>query len=242
MRLLLEHGANPDAVGSLDPNIIANSFNPAPVLAWAVMNARLTIVKTLLGYGSDPNLNSSVSDEVELIVRDTIAQSALADVEASGVHELFLPGADPNPFIKSLLQEYALHGFNRPSGDVWNLVVKYDEHPVETRRVREVFASSGSYLNNTARALLDDALQFRDAPDCTSNTPEIQLPICIPNSLKHADARVNLARRDRPRAQLEEQCNIHIAGKHTHGGWLAYVMSDQNRALCVLDGLAGNHH
>lgn len=207
-----------------------------------MIKGQLPVVKILLGYGADPNFKSGPSGEVETIVRDVIYQHTPVDDEFTGAHELFLHGADPNPFVDAFLREYAIRGSDRQSKYAWSLVLKYDGHPVETRLVREVFASSGSYLNNTAQALLNDALQFRDAPDCDPNTPARKLPVCLPNTLKHAEAKAKLPQRDRLLVRLEQKCNIHITGKHTHGGWLAYVLSDQTRAQCALDELAGNQH
>ena len=42
-----------------------------------------------------------------------------------------------------------------------------------------------------------------------------------------------------PLLQFDRKCDLHLTGPHTHAGWLSYVLSEQTRALCVIDALRG---
>jgi ankyrin repeat protein len=230
--LLLEHGASPDAVGSPNPIATIDTVTPLRVLARAVINGQLVWVKTLLEHGADPNLGES-SQAVFVTLSGIVGQGPLADEQAAGIYELFLHGADPNPFISAALEAYAR---DKDRKDLRYLVENSQGNPIETQWVKEAIASSGS-ASGPGEVLLADALAFRDAPDCDPKAPATPLAICLPNTLKHADTAARLARRNHLRAQLDRKCNLHLAGPHTHAGWLSYVLSDQSRVLCVLDEL-----
>ena len=230
VHVLLEHGANPDAVGDPNPFSGADTFFPARALAWAVEHGRLTLVQTLLEHGADPNLAVSSLAPLSTTLSDIVNEKPLAEVQAAGVHQLFLHGADPNPPLSAAFQTYARI---KAREDLAAKARNSPDQTVQTQWVKEAIITPGP-SEALAEAMLNDTLAFRDASDCEPSASLAELAICLPNTLKRANAALDRSRQNRSLAAVDRKCDTHLAGLHTRAGWLSYVLSDQSRALCVL--------
>ena len=223
VHMLLEHDANPNAVGKPgepDQNTLVY------VATWAVEHLRLEWVQPLLERGADPSFTSSKT------IEDIVQQAPHADERLAGIHQFLLHGADPNPLI---LNGFRLYAHTKGRDDLVNQAVN-SQGEVQSAWVREAMVSPGP-PNAPAEALLNDALAFRDAPDCDPGAPPERMAVCLPNTLKHAEAAFDKIPYDELVPQLDRKCDLHLAGPRSHAGWLSYVLSDQSRALCVLHEL-----
>lgn len=236
VKLLLDHGASPDAV--------TGDFVHRSALGWAVRYGRIALVQTLLEHGADPNLSQTsyaVFDTLDAIFR----QEPLADAQIDAVHQLLLHGADPSPWIFVAFQHYA-----RAKGreDLLKLALT-SRQPVQTQWIQTAIGSPGP-KDARVEAMFIDAIAIRDAGGCRDGASAAELAICLPNTLRSADAAVdgrfaNGASHDSGSpavneqqrqwlVQLDHKCNLHAPTSLTRAGWLSYVLSDQSRATCVL--------
>ena len=181
-------------------------------------------IRQLLAHGADPNLPTVVFD----VVGDVVDRKPLAEAWLAGFHQLFLHGADPNPVISAVVEKYA-----RPR-EREDLVIRAERTGVDAS------AASGP-TQVPVESLFNDALAFRDAPDCGPGESSTRLAICLPNTLKHANAAFVPVRKNDLFAELNRKCDVRLIDPYTHAGWLSYVLSEQSRALCVIDALRGWH-
>ena len=99
--------------------------------------------------------------------------------------------------------------------------------------------------------LLALALRYRDAPPCDASTTSGDLKYCLPKTLQAANAELNArfasllqtpgadtaGLRRTERAWIVERdrgCGVKELSGVTQAGWLAYVLSDSVKALCVV--------
>jgi hypothetical protein len=222
--MLLEHNANPNAVGKPEaPDQNTAGATLVYVATWAVEQARLEWVQPLLERGADPSFTSPKT------IDDIVQQAPHADGRLAGIHHFLVHGADPNPLIEN---GFRLYAHSKGRDDLVSQAVN-SQGEVQSAWVREAIASPGP-PNAPAEALFNDALAFRDAPDCDPGAPPERMAICLPNTLKHAEAAFDKIPHDELVPQLDRKCDFHLTGPRSHAGWLSYVLSDQTRALCVL--------
>jgi ankyrin repeat protein len=228
-RLLLEHGANPNAVGDFQvPFVVLEN-----ALAWTVIHGQLAAEKTLLEYGAEPNLDTKPSDPIGTTLSAVFAYGPRFDAQVAGVRELFAHGADADPFLSAAVALYArINGREA----LLHMVENAQGRPLQSQAVREAITLTGDAIG-PGETLIRDALAFRDATDCKPDASATQLAICLPNTLKRATAAAGLAQRSRLRAELNRRCRMVLPQARSHAGWLSSVLSDQRRALCVLDEL-----
>jgi uncharacterized protein YecT (DUF1311 family) len=216
-----------------------------PALAWAVRHGRNTEAVSLLQHGADPNLPNS-SYAVFETLDDILRQSPLADLQVDSIHQLLLHGADPNPWIFVAFQHYAR---SKGRNDLLNLALT-SRQGVKSEWIRSAIESTG---RGDARieAIFQYAMAIRDARECPNNAPPNELAICLPNSLRNADdaidARLSEVAADKGPgsraeaqqrqwvAELDRKCGLRVSSSSTRAGWLSYALSDQTRALCVLN-------
>ena len=227
VRLLLDHGANPDAVGDMQvPFVVLEN-----ALAWTVIHGELSAEKALLEHGAEPDLDTNPSNPISTTLSGIFTYGPQGDAQVAAVHELLARGADADRFLSAAVELYA-----RANGReaLLHLVENAQGQPLKSQQVTDAITLTGPAIG-PGETLIRDALAFRDAADCPPDASATQLAICLPNTLKRAAAA--LAHQSRLPAALNRQCRIVLPQARTAAGWLSYVLSDQGRALCVLDEL-----
>jgi uncharacterized protein YecT (DUF1311 family) len=235
--MLLKHGADPNGIGDVLQQ---------PTLSWAVLNGSIASVETLLDHGADPNAAATfftVGSSLEQIFRD----SPRADDAAAAIHLLLVHGADPNPWIGVAFQTLAR---DKDRNDLLAAELASRPMVVKSEWIRSALASEGS-VNGRIPPLLTEAAAIRDSTSCPPNASAELLERCLPNALRRTDQDLNAlyeqltgvpgaaitALRTAQRRWLRDRdarCGLRESPPLTEGGWLAYVLADQARAVCVM--------
>ena len=234
LRLLLDHGANPDSTGDIQNK---------SVLTWAVHQGAEATVATLLGHGANPDIpTSSMFGSLQAISDG----SPLAGADAAAIRALIQHGADPEPWI---FQAFQIVARAKDRSDLLRSAL--NGTAVKAEWVDLALASPG-HVDNRLESLLKEATTVRDSPTCPAEAMADQMQRCLPNSLKTIDvaldtrevALLNMpggtdpAIKDSQRDWLKERnrrCRLRELSGITKAGWYSYVLADPAMAACVLN-------
>jgi ankyrin repeat protein/uncharacterized protein YecT (DUF1311 family) len=256
--LLLAHGVQPDAADSHDPEskpaiaVAVLSRSPGVVEALLSHGANPDIPSGSVppsGLGIYRLFGNALGSGIDQWVKGIIfnpKQPAHDLVSTATV--MFQHGASPDPWLDTVLFELKIWPQKVPLPAEAGAKVAASPDSGRARKVADAIKTS---LPPVA-SLLDVALRYRDASLCDGSTAPEEIQYCLPKSLHSADAELNArytqlllqahgteaaALRTGQRnwiRQRDKSCGVKEITGVTKAGWLAYVLSDSDKAKCVL--------
>jgi ankyrin repeat protein/uncharacterized protein YecT (DUF1311 family) len=234
LRLLLDHGADPNAT----TEILRDS-----IMTLSVRDGSLATMKVLLDYGADPDISPSAIFHV----LDEIGRAApSADAQSAAVHLLLVRGGNTNAWIFQAFQPVA-----RAKDREDLLILALNSPRVRTAWIESALASPGR-IDPRLEMLLRDAAAIRDSVDCSKAVSVEEWDECLPNAVRNVEN--ELAARIAARASTDSTpsesasssqrawregrdraCGIAKSAVSKGSGWLARVLGNPSKARCVLD-------
>lgn len=175
-RILLEHGASPDAAGE---------FGWQTVLGDAYAGASVPMFALLLDSGANP-------DQVRPDVSDLVQRKPEAQSEPQKIDLLLRHGADADHWVNTLFNAIAMRSglaIARHLAEREGIQVSDSAQfmPVRTIWVENLLRNPTRAADNGLEPLLREALAIRDAATC-SNGAETAMPtVCRPATLKRME-------------------------------------------------------